>query len=323
MPAHPPAPTPPTSPAPGSAPLNPHRVNFKLLHVFVAIADHGSFRTAADVLHRSQSAVSMQIRQLEEQLSVPLFHRTTRRVRLTREGEQLLAFARRALLEWEMGLRQIREAADIQRGTLALACVPTVAAVRLPAALAAFQALHPGISVHLREQPGEELFEAVRNQQVDFAIGPDSPEYTDFAFSPIRRDPTWALAREGQGLDADGPISLAALARLPVLLNTRTAALRAALEREATLAGLALDVRYEVVHTHTLIAFAAAGLGVAVLPEIAMPDPLPPTMRAARIDHPPLVRELGVITSRGQALSPAAAALRAEIERALREPSGA
>ena len=93
-------------------------VNLKLMHIFLLVAEHNSFCRAAEVSNRSQSAVSKQIRQLELQLGVSLFHRTTRRVQLTREGELLLVCARRAVSELQTGLRQIKEAADIQRGGL-------------------------------------------------------------------------------------------------------------------------------------------------------------------------------------------------------------
>jgi DNA-binding transcriptional LysR family regulator len=86
-------------------------VNLKLLHSFLLVADHGSFRRAAEEANRSQSAVSMQVRQLELQLGVALFHRTTRKVELTREGEMLLDCARKAAIELQIGLRRIKEAA--------------------------------------------------------------------------------------------------------------------------------------------------------------------------------------------------------------------
>src|ERR1700743_47955 len=114
-------------------------VNLKLMHTFLLVAEHSSFCRAAEVSNRSQSAVSMQIRQLELQLGVSLFHRTTRRVQLTREGELLLVCARKAVSELQTGLRQIRDAVDIQRGRLTLACAPTLAATRLPEILATFQ----------------------------------------------------------------------------------------------------------------------------------------------------------------------------------------
>ena len=132
-------------------------INFKLLHIFIAIADNRSFRQASEKLNRSQSAVSMQIKQLQDQIGAALFHRTTRRVELTAEGLKLLTFARRALGEWENGLREIREAVDIQRGTLTFACIPTIAATILPRALSAFQANYPGISIQPRELAAADL----------------------------------------------------------------------------------------------------------------------------------------------------------------------
>ncbi len=103
-------------------------VNLKLMHTFLLVAEHNSFCRAAEFSNRSQSAVSMQIRQLEMQLGVSLFHRTTRRVRLTHEGELLLGSARRAVTELQIGLRQIKEAIDVQRGSPARARAPALAA---------------------------------------------------------------------------------------------------------------------------------------------------------------------------------------------------
>jgi DNA-binding transcriptional LysR family regulator len=72
-------------------------INLKLLATFLSVAQNASFRKAAEQMNRSLTAVSMQIKQLDEQVGVPLLQRTTRKVELTREGEQLLITARKAL----------------------------------------------------------------------------------------------------------------------------------------------------------------------------------------------------------------------------------
>lgn len=286
------------------------RVNFKLLHMFVAVAEYRSFRQASEMLHRSHSAVSMQIKQLEAQLGVPLFHRTTRRVRLTREGEQLLIHAQRALAEWGNGLRHIREAADLQRGTLSLACVPTIAATRLPEVLSLYQADYPDIAIQLRELAAEELFNALRRQEVDFAVGPDAERLSEFSFDPICTDPIYALASRAFPIGDARGVELAALCRVPILLNSRSAALRAALEREFAARDLSFNVKFEVLHTNTVVAFALHGLGVAILPKVAVPPRLDPSMQALPIVNPAMVRSINIITLRGQVLSPAAQRLK-------------
>jgi len=286
--------------------------------MFAAVAEHRSFRMASEQLNRSQSAVSMQIRQLEDQVGVALFHRTTRRVELTPEGEQLLAHARRALDEWEDGLRQIRDVVDIQRGTLSLGCVPTIAATVLPKALSAFQTLYPGINVNLRELAAHDLLESIRRREVDFGIGPTVEGATEFQFDPLFNEPIFALASKAYRLPKRRTVDLADLCAFPILLNSRSAELRTVLDRALLARDLNMKIKFEVLHTHTLIAFVLAGMGVGILPRIALPKFRGATMQALPITNPTLVRSVSIISLRGQSFSPAARELTKAVHKNLR-----
>jgi DNA-binding transcriptional LysR family regulator len=293
-------------------------INFKLLHIFIAIADNKSFRQASEKLNRSQSAVSMQIKQLEDQIGAALFHRTTRRVELTAEGLKLLTFARRALGEWENGLREIREAVDIQRGTLTFACIPTIAATILPRALRAFQANYPGISIRLRELAAADLLECIRHREVDFGIGVEMERSTEFRFDGLFDDPIYAIAMGGFRFRRRTSVDLADLCTYPVLLNSKSAALRIMLDRALAVRDLRMDIKFEVVHTHTLIALAEAGMGVGILPKIALPMPLKKDLRAAPIANPALIRTVSIVALNGQSLSPAGRTLTDAIRKCLK-----
>lgn len=281
------------------------RVNLKTLHGFIVVAETGSFRKAADALHRSQSALSMQIKQLEDQLNVSLFHRTTRRVELTSEGRQLLNHAQRALSELDSGLQQIRGAADIRSGTISMGCVPSVAATLLPTVLLLFQREYPEIKIHLRELPYQELLEAIRKMDIDFGIGPFVDHMGDCDFRPIFHEPILALMREKFWKNQANEISLEELTELPILINSTSAALRGHLDRELAARGLKLNVMFEVLHVQTLVAFANLGLGVAFLPQVTIPYPLAPGMRRLAIVEPNLERTVGLISLKGQSTSPA------------------
>jgi DNA-binding transcriptional LysR family regulator len=294
------------------------QVNFKLLHMFIAVAENKSFRQASDQLGRSQSAVSMQIKLLEEQIGVPLFHRTTRRVELTSEGQRLLTHARRALGEWDSGLREIRDVVDMQRGTLSFACVPTVAATILPQALRTFQTKHPGIKINLRELAAEELMDSIRNRDVDFGISAEIDRLTEFHFSPLFDDPIYALATRAFPFRKRTAIDLAELCSFPILLNSTSTALRAMLERALAARDLHMTIAFEVVHTHTVIALAMAGLGVGILPKVALPGSLKRSMQAVPIGNPRLVRSVCIVTLKGQSLSPAAAALMNAVQKSMK-----
>ncbi|MDR3485579.1 MAG: LysR substrate-binding domain-containing protein [Bradyrhizobium sp.] len=294
------------------------QINFKLLHVFIAVAQNKSFRQASELLNRSQSAVSMQIRQLEDQVGISLFHRTTRRVELTAEGQQLLAHAQRALTEWDNGLRDIRDVVDIQRGTLSLACVPTIAATILPRALQAFQTKYPGININLRELAAEDLLDSVRRKEVDFGIGPNVECPAEFQFTPLFDDPIYALASRAFSFRKRASVDLAELSAFPILVNSRSAALRTMLDRALAARNLVIKIKFEMVHTHTLIAFASAGMGVGILPKVALPSRLKRTMQALPIGNPSLVRTVSIITLKGQSFSPAARALAGAVQKFLK-----
>jgi DNA-binding transcriptional LysR family regulator len=290
-------------------------INLKLLQTFLLVAKGGSFRRAAEDSHRSTAAVSMQIKQLEQQIGTALFHRTTRRVELTNDGERLLIYARNALAELEAGLLQIRESVDLHQGRLAIACVPTVAATMLPRILAAFQQDYPGIGIHVSELVAMELFEAVRRREVDFGIGPSIEHGGDFTFRPVFTDEAYALVPLSYRFPRRKTITLRELSQLPILRLSTSSQFRSVFDETMERYGLRSTTKFEVIQVQTLIAMAEAGLGAAILPGISVP---PRTcLQVMRMLEPSLVRKICIITARGQALTPAASALASFVERLL------
>lgn len=279
------------------------RINFKLLGTFLAVAENVSFRKASEQTHLSLPAVSMQVKQLEEQLGVALFHRTTRRVELTREGEQLMISARNAMAELDGALTRIQQTADMQRGHLSFACVPTVAGTRLPALMIAFARRYPGISVRVREltQPG--LLEAVRRREVDFAIGPEPERLGELEFQPVFVDDYVALLPAGHPVAAKSSVTLRELVRMP-LLTLGSSQFHRQLLRVFQEEGLAPELNYDFTNVSTLVAMAEVGLGVSIMPSVAVPRHQ--DLRALKIVRPSISRTIGVVTIRGHMLSPSA-----------------
>jgi DNA-binding transcriptional LysR family regulator len=139
-----------------------------LLKVFVIVAERGGFTRAAVALNRTQSAVSMQIKRLEEGVGAPLFQRDGRRVRLSSAGEALLGYARRmlALNEEAVGAVRQREVA----GSVRFGCIDDYAARVLPAILAKFWTEHPGVLVELETGLTSHLLERIETD-FDLVLG--------------------------------------------------------------------------------------------------------------------------------------------------------
>jgi DNA-binding transcriptional LysR family regulator len=283
-------------------------ISFRQLQTFVAVADCGSFRRAGEQLHRSQSAVSAQIQQLEEQVGVGLFHRTTRRVALSTEGERFLGRTRRALAEINAGIRELRDEVELQRGRVVIGAPPTITSTRLPRLIAAFQALHPGIAIQVREDFAGNIIERLRSQELDFAISPQLGRSQEIAARAIADDDYVVVMPPGRGPDADGGMAFADLAGERLLVLPRATALRRELDAVFADLGEVLTPAFEVDNHLTLLAMVDAGLGTTVLPAIALEAGGFENLDIARLREPSLQRKICLLTLKGQILSPAAAA---------------
>lgn len=273
-------------------------VNLKLLHTFLLVAEHRSFRKAADEANRSPSAVSMQIRDLEEQVGVTLFLRTPQTIKLTPEGKILFEQVKRAVTEVQVGLDQLSDAALTRRGHIRIACVPTLASTRLPNILATFRVRFPRSIVQVRELSTGAVLALLRNQEVEFALAPSIPNMGEFLFEPILEDPLYACVPSIFD-DGEDSIALADLADKPSILLSQTTAIRGTIDAALSAQGISLDVQYEVQQTTTAIALAATGLGIAIIPKIALTQANAPQFRVMPITDASARREIGIITLRG------------------------
>lgn len=163
-----------------------------------------------------------------------------------------------------------------------------------------------------------QIFENIRQHEVDFAIGPTLSSMTDFHFEPVLQEELCALIPFTHALARKRKVSMKDLDGLSIVMLNARAAMRQLVEEAARASNASLNVKYEVHQPQTLIAFAAAGLAIAIIPRIAVPVTQPMSFRVVAISDPPIVREMSIITARGQQLSPMAAELANEVRRSIR-----
>jgi DNA-binding transcriptional LysR family regulator len=242
-------------------------VELRQLRYFRAIARTGSFSAAAAEEFVVQSALSRQIRKLEEELGVRLFERTTRMVRLTDEGARLLEYADRVLVDVDLVVAEADALRGVVRGKVAVGmmeCPP--ASLDMAVLLSEFHADHPGVEVALRSGGSDRMLDDVRAGDLDFAILGLPPTPLD-----DRLTARTLLVED-----------LVGLVEVDHRLRTRTRATSLAEEvfvdfpagyglREQTdhcfaEAGIDRKVGFEVVRVEEMIRFATLGLGIAVLP---------------------------------------------------------
>ena len=291
-------------------------VNLKLIQAFLLVAEKNSFREAAVVSGRSNSAVSAQIRQLEQQIGMALFHRTTRRIALTPEGEQLLIYVKRSMAELHLGLRHLKDTVEMQRRRVSFSCSQTIAANCLPQILPGFARLYPSVSVVVHEMGSDGLLNSVRSGKSLFAIG-DANDSPDLDADVFLEDAACALIPRQFAAAANPTITLKELARLPLVMLSTTTPMRALVEGAMRTFNVVPQTRYEFSQSQTLIRMAEAGIGATVLPSYVLTTDLRPTVSVVRILEPEIVRRSSVIKLKGQVLSPPAEYLVSGLKRTI------
>src|SRR5437763_13845137 len=152
------------------------RMELRHLRTIAAVARHGSFSKAAEELHLAQSAVSQQIRRLEQELGVEVFRRTSRSVELTAEGEVILGYARRVLREVDGLHSQLGEPTGLVRGEVRIGGMYPTGPYDLAEILAEFRARHPGVAINMVEDTQDDILARLRADELDCAFTAVEPD---------------------------------------------------------------------------------------------------------------------------------------------------
>lgn len=274
------------------------------LRSFVAVADQRRFRSAAATIGITQPALSAHIAELEKELGVSLFHRTTRRVELTSEGQRLLAKARRILFDLDTIAEELSGEASLERGRIVISCVPTIAVGLFARALACFCQKHPNITVQLLDETTLEMAAKVARGEVDFGLGPEPRQQDEILFERLATDPFLLICPRESELAERTSVKGMELAKLSLVTLVRSSNVGGITAAYFERIGASFKPRFEVNHHYTLGGFVRAGLGFGILPQQAMAMTGDPSLVGVPIVRPQCSRMIGVATRRGDRLSP-------------------
>lgn len=243
----------------------------ELRHVraFLRISETRNFTRAASDLHISQSALTVQIQQLEESLGVQLFDRNKRGVTLTAAGKDVYGPLQRLFNDAQAIVDHAHELSSASTGFVTIAALPTVSAGVLPELVQSFIAAYPGIRIQISDVIAERVREAVLKRQVDLGIATRHGRDADLRTTPLFRDSLVVFAPSGHALAKKSAITLREAAAFDLILPNRESSVRETVEAIAQRDRLALQTRYETNFMPTALAFVRAGMGIAILPESA------------------------------------------------------
>jgi LysR family transcriptional activator of glutamate synthase operon len=277
-------------------------VELRQFIAFKEVAGQGSFTAAASHLQLTQSAVSQQIKALEDECGVVLFDRSGRVVRLTDAGHVFLAHAERILAQVENARVEMAEMAGGTRGHCRLASLPSIAAYLLPRALARFQKLYPHVELQLVESVQIHLLELVQQGMVDFSIM-SLPELESIF---LLQDEFVLMVPKDHAFVQRKAVRIANLGAERFVLYPKGSGGRDLFIDACHQAGFEPYIAFESDDRETILGLVAAGVGITSVPQLIAHHTRVDGPVMINIIEPRLVRDVGIVWRRHRYLPQAA-----------------
>lgn len=283
------------------------------LEAFLALAHTQHFTRAAERCHLSQSAFSQKIARIEQVAGVALFARSTRHVALTPEGEVFAEEVRRIQQDLQHALGHVHELATRKVGKVAVAALPSVAAVWMPQVIARYRAAHPNIRIELFDALAGGGLALLREGRADIAITAGG-DLREFDVAELKSERFYVVCPGSHPFAAKRGIALSQLRGEEIVHLARGSSVRQHLET----AGVeARTGALEVEHLATVAALVSEGLGISIVPELTLFHFERAGLACVPVRDAQLRRPILLARRKGKALSVAARAMVEEISRAV------
>ena len=286
-------------------------VTFRQLRVFVEVARNLSFVRAAESLHLTPPAVTMQIKELESAIELPLFDREGRKVSLTTAGEYFLVYAKRMLATLKDADDAMARFRKLESGLLSVGMVGT-AKYFVPRLLTRFREEHPGVELRLRVGANrEELVTMLQLGEVDLAVMGRPPKEMAMRAEPFAAHPHVFVAPPGHPILSIDQPSVSAVGHYPLIVREPASGTRALMDRFFQSQRVEPRIAMEMPSNETIKQAVMAGMGLSFLSLHTLGLELQNHLiELVQVEDTPIVRTWNIVHMQSKLLSPAAEALR-------------
>ncbi|MCS7459442.1 selenium metabolism-associated LysR family transcriptional regulator [Paenibacillus doosanensis] len=243
-------------------------LNFHQLHIFYTVAEKGSFSHAAQALHMTQPAVTMQVQSLEEYFGTKLFNRSTKKIELSEAGRTLLPYAKRSIdlmKETDIGMSKFTHMLEDR---LYLGASMTVGEYILPRLLGPFGKEYPNISVSMKVINTRQILEEVLNHQLNFGLVEAEVQHPDVHVEAVMNDELVLILPKEHPLSACPSVQLEDVLQYSFVLREQGSGTRRVMEEELAKAGIdpgEMKIVMELGSTGAVKSAVEAGLGISIL----------------------------------------------------------
>lgn len=281
----------------------PVNVDLNDLYAFRALVEYGNFRMAAESICLSQPALSRRIDKLETALGLKLFERTTRRVTLTLKGQAFAERSGQLLADFEAVMADLSEVSLARTGLITVACVPSAAYYFMPNIISRFQARYPRVRVKLIDSSAGNVYDSVVGGQADFGISFPALSQPDIDFLPLRNDNYVAACRREHPIAGKKSLTWREFYTHAWVGLDKTSGNRNLLDHALEHLVPERPSICETRHVTTMLGMVEAGLGIAAVPAMSMPQSEHSALTKVVLTEPVVTRTVGLLRKNGRVLS--------------------
>jgi LysR family transcriptional activator of glutamate synthase operon len=282
-------------------------MELRQLHYFVTVAKKQHVTQAAEELHVAQSAISRQIHLLEEELDLHLFVQKGRNLQLTPVGKLFLSKIEGILSDLERVVQEAHEFLDPNKGEIRIGFPHSLGVNLLPTVVACFRKNNPDVKFRLKQGTYNTLIRELVNGEIDLSFISPFPENHAFVSGEILlTEELYAILPPQHILAKEKSIHLSQLKEEPFVMFSEDYSLRAIVLEACKTVGFIPKFGFEGDETDTIRGLVAAGLGVSLLPEMAITEKGSLQPAKVRLQEPKVTRTIGLIRRKGEKIPPVA-----------------
>ncbi|OKP82593.1 LysR family transcriptional regulator [Paenibacillus sp. P32E] len=243
-------------------------MNFHQLHIFYTVSERGSFSAAAQTLHMTQPAVTMQVQALEDYFGAKLFDRSSKKIILSEAGRTLLPFALRSIQLMRETDQAMSAFTHMLEGRLLLGASLTIGEYVLPRLLGPFGKAYPHISIMMKVMNTSQLLEEIHKHQLNFGLIEAPVTHPDMVIEPVMGDELKLIVPREHPLAEKDEVTLAEALQHPFVLREQGSGTRRVMEEQLLAKGLdpgAMRVVMELGSTGAVKSAVEAGLGLTII----------------------------------------------------------
>ena len=279
------------------------------LTAFKILAETSSFSDAAKTIPISQSAFSRRIEKLETALDARLVERTTRRVTLTAVGRDFYRNINRIMTDLDRTVLGVKGVSDQIFNEVTVACVPSAVNYFASDVIRTFNKNNPKTRVRLIDSSSNDVLLNIARGDADFGVNFVGSLDNEVEFEPLLEERFVVACRKDHQLAKHVSVTWSEISDFPYIGSGKESGNRLIIDQTLAAAGIKMNSLFETQHQTTIIGLVEAGLGIAVVPSMAMPRREHPLLVSVPLSDPVISRVVGLIRKRGKPIDGVAAEL--------------